>query len=143
LRTIQPPAPPCIDLVETAADKLSALTWRVFRRQRGAIGDDATLIRHLHDLAALKSTIEAVPAFTTLVFQAATSDASKGWGATISSDPAVCFANMINRLRSDRLWATEYDDFVRQVSFAQLAERIGFDQTLAAVIALVDMIGAA
>jgi hypothetical protein len=136
------PAFPCIDPVETAADKLSALSWRVLRRQRGAIGDDTTLIRHLHDLAALKSAVEIVPAFTTLAFQAAAADAGRGGGATTSSDPATRFANMIDRLRSDRLWASEYDDFVRQVSFAQPDERISFDQALAAVIALVDMLGA-
>ena len=137
------PAFPCIDPVETAADKLSALTWRVLTRQRGAIGDDATLIRHLHDLAALKSVIEAVPAFTTLAFQAAAAAAGRGGEATVSSDPATLFASMIERLRSDRLWATEYDDFVRQVSFARPDERIGFDQAVAAVVSLVDILGAA
>ena len=86
--------------METAADKLSALTWRVLTRQRGAIGEDATLIRHLHDLAALKSAVEVVPAFTTLVFQAAAADAGRGGEATASSDPATLFANMIDRLRS-------------------------------------------
>jgi hypothetical protein len=136
------PAFPCIDPVETAADKLSALTWRVLTRQRGAIGDDATMIRHLHDLAALKSAVETAPAFTTLVFQAVAADAGRGGGATAASDPATRFAHMIDRLQSDRLWAAEYDDFVRQVSFAQPDERIGFDQALAAVIALVDMLGA-
>ena len=83
------PAFPCIDPAETAADKLSALTWRVLTRQRGAIGDDATLIRHLHDLAALKSVVETVPAFTTLAFQSATADAGRGGGATAVSDPAT------------------------------------------------------
>jgi hypothetical protein len=37
----------------------------------------------------------------------------------------------------------EPDNFVRQVSFASPDERIGFDQALAAVIALVDMLRAA
>ncbi len=91
---------PCINPVETAADKLSALTWRVLTRQRGAIDDDATMIRHLHDLAALKSAVETVPAFTTLVFQAVAADAGRGGGATAPSDPATRFANMIDRLRS-------------------------------------------
>jgi hypothetical protein len=132
---------PCIDPVETAADKLSALTWRVLTRQRGALGDDATIIRHLHDLAALKSAVEAVPAFTTLVFQAVAADAGRGGGATAPSDLAMRFAAMIERLRSDRLWAVEYDDFVRQVSFAQPDERISFAQALAAVVALVERLG--
>jgi predicted nucleotidyltransferase component of viral defense system len=97
------PAFPCIDPVETAADKLSALAWRVLRRQRGAIGDDATLIRHLHDLAALARTVAAAPTFTTLVLQAAAIDADRGGEATVSSDLATLFAGMIERLRSDRL----------------------------------------
>ena len=63
--------------------------------------------------------------------------------ATASSDPATLFAGMTERLRSDRLWAVEYDDFVRQVSFARPDKWIGFEQALAAVVALVDMLGAA
>ena len=137
------PAFPCIDPVETAADKLSALAWRVLARQRGAVGDDATIIRHLHDLAALKSAVEGAPAFTTLVLQAAAADAGRGGEATASSDPATQWTGMIERLRSDTLWAVEYDDFVRQVSFARPDEWIGFEQALAAVVALVDMLGAA
>jgi len=136
------PAFPCIDPVETTADKLSALTWRVLVRQRGAAGDDATIIRHLHDLAALTSTVETAPAFATLVFQVAEADAGRGGGVLAASDPATRFAQMIERLRSDRLWAAEYEAFVRQVSFAQPAERIGFDQALTAVVALVDRLGA-
>ena len=137
------PAFPCIDPVETAADKLSALAWRVLRRQRGGVGDDTTLIRHLHDLAALASTAMAAPAFTTLVLQVVAADAGRGGDATASSTPALLFAGMIERLRSDRLWAAEYDDFVRQVSFARPDERIGFAQALAAVVALVARLGAA
>jgi hypothetical protein len=59
-----------------------------------------------------------------------------------SSDPATRFAQMIEQLRSDRLWAAEYEAFVRQVSFAQPSERIGFEQALAAVVALVERLGA-
>lgn len=50
----QPPevgAFPAVDPVETAADKLSALAWRVHARRRGSPDDDPTIIRHLHDLA--------------------------------------------------------------------------------------------
>jgi hypothetical protein len=96
----------------------------------------------LHDLAALKSAVEALPAFATLVFQVADADAGRGGGVLASLDPATRFAQMIERLRSDRLWAAEYDDFVRQVSFAQPAERIGFDQALEAVVALVERLRA-
>jgi predicted nucleotidyltransferase component of viral defense system len=44
---------PCVDPVETAADKLSALAWRDRARDRTRASDDPTMIRHLHDLAAL------------------------------------------------------------------------------------------
>ena len=125
------PAFSCIDPVETAADKLSALTWRVLRRQRGRVGDDATLIRHLYDLAVLARTVKAAPAFAALALQAAATDVGRGGEATAASDPVTLFATMIERLRSDRLWAVEYDNFVRQVSFAQPHERISFEQALA------------
>ena len=136
------PAFSCIDPVETAADKLSALTWRVLRRQRGRVGDDVTLIRHLYDLAALARTVKAAPAFAALALQAAATDVGRGGEATAASDPVTLFATMIERLRSDRLWAVEYDNFVRQVSFAQPHERISFEQALAAVITLVDSLDA-
>jgi hypothetical protein len=137
----QPPevaAFPCVDPVETAADKLSALAWRVHARRRGAEDDDPTIIRHLHDLAALKPSAEAAPEFVKLVRKAAADDTGRGGEATASISPAALFAGMLERLSADRLWATEYEDFVRQVSFADVGERIGFDEALGAVGELVE-----
>src|SRR3546814_18445448 len=57
----------CIAPVETAAEKLSALTWRVLSRQRGEEGDDPRLIRHLHDLAALEDLVREHSEFPRLV----------------------------------------------------------------------------
>ena len=68
----------CVSLVETAADKLSALTWRVLTRQRTAPDDDPTLIRHLHDLAALEATVIGNPAFAPLFLRTAAEDAGRG-----------------------------------------------------------------
>ena len=56
-RTKQPPEVArlgCIDPVESAADKLSALAWRIPARVRHGAGDDPALVRHLHDLAMLR-----------------------------------------------------------------------------------------
>lgn len=58
------------------------------------------------------------------------------------SGPAALFAGMFERLATDKLWATEYEDFVRQVSFADRGELIGFDQALAALRDLVALLGA-
>jgi hypothetical protein len=53
---------PCVQPVETAADKLSALAWRLHARRRGNDEDDPTIIRHLHDLAALKDSVATITA---------------------------------------------------------------------------------
>jgi len=48
----------CVSPCEIAADKLSAFIWRVIFRNRQHNTDDPTFIRHLHDLAALHTTIK-------------------------------------------------------------------------------------
>jgi hypothetical protein len=58
---------PCIDVVETAADKLSALAWRVRVRRRGEHKDDPTMIRHRHDLAAFEAAVAPAANFRELV----------------------------------------------------------------------------
>ncbi len=127
---------PCVDPVETAADKLSALAWRVPARDRSSPKDDPTIIRHLHDLAALEKHAASAPRFSELVLAAAAADADRG-GDTATSDPAAMFAEMLQRLEIDPLWAREYEDFVRQVSFAGPGEVIDFDHALAACARLV------
>lgn len=47
----------CVDAVETAADKLSAFAWRSIVRDRASERDDPAIVRHLHNLAALKATV--------------------------------------------------------------------------------------
>jgi hypothetical protein len=131
----------CVDPVETAADKLSALAWRVHARRRGSAGDDPTIVRHVHDLAALKAGAANSGDFATLVRKATAEDEGRGGEATASFTPAALFAGMLERLATDRLWATEYEDFVRQVSFADRHELIGFDQALAALRDLVALLG--
>jgi hypothetical protein len=88
----------CVDPIETAADKLSALAWRVCVRERGAPDDDPTIIRHLHDLAALEVRAMAAPAFATLVLEAAKADTSRG-GNHAPKDPAERFAFMLETAR--------------------------------------------
>lgn len=128
---------PCVDPVETAADKLSALAWRVHARQRGNAGDDPALIRHVHDLAALRDSVKTSPDFQRLVFAALTADATRGGGVISGVEPGVLFAGMLERLRTDPVWATEYENFVDAVSFAKPEERVGFAASLAAVRDLV------
>ena len=130
---------PCVDPIETAADKLSALAWRVCTRKRGAEGDDPTMIRHLHDLAALEAHIKEANEFPVLVRQTAANDSGRGGGAA-PSDPIERFDMMLNLLSGSKAWATEYDTFVLKVSFARPEEKISFSDALSAVTRLVKMI---
>jgi len=125
------PAFPCIDVVETAADKLSALAWRVRVRRRGEPKDDPTIIRHLHDLAALEAAVASAPNFRGLVLAAVAADVGRGGEKDPPTDPGIIFAGMLQRLESDPIWAREYEDFVRAVSFAGPHEMIGFLDALA------------
>jgi hypothetical protein len=127
---------PCVDPVETAADKLSALAWRVQARNRGSADDDPTIIRHLHDLAALETRAAASPEFVRLVQEAAARDADRG-GRSTPDNPAGRRAMMLDRLDRESFWASDYEAFVQRVSFALPEEAVNFTEALAAVRRLV------
>lgn len=92
----------CVDPVETAADKLSALAWRVCTRVRGAAKDDPTIVRHLHDLAALESLAIAFSAFASLLSDAAMADTGRG-GEGAPADIDERLALMFESLAGDFL----------------------------------------
>ena len=118
---------------------MSALAWRVRARDRTKPDDDPTIIRHLHDLAALEQHVASASRFPELVLAAAAADVGRGGGAP-TGDPAVMFAEMLRRLETDPLWAREYEDFVRQVSFAGPEEALDFASALVACSRLVSLV---
>ncbi len=130
---------PCIDPIETAADKLSTLAWRVCARRRGSKGDDTTIVRHLHDLAALEGAVSGASGFAALAQKTAEDDTGRG-GEGAPSNPKERFAAMLDLLHNDKLWASEYETFVLQASFAKEDERIGFAEALAATRRLVEKV---
>jgi len=75
------------------------------------------------------------------VRKATSDDVGRGGEATAAAGPKALFAGMFERLNTDRLWAGEYQDYVRRVSCADVGELIGFDQALAAVRDLVALTG--
>ena len=135
------PAILAVDPVETAANKLSALAWRVHARRRGSAGDDPSIIRHLQDLATLGAAAGTSPEFPRLVRGALAADKGRGGEPAVPSDPTALFAGMFDRLATDKLWATEYEDFVRQASIADRGELVGFDAAPAALRDLVALLG--
>jgi hypothetical protein len=134
-REAEVPAFPCVDPAETAADKLSALAWRVCVRERGSHRDDPAVIRHLHDLAALETHVAATPAFTALLVKAVNDDTGRG-GGQAPTNPLERIARMLERLATDPLWAQEYDQYVQNVSFAARDETISFADALMATTRL-------
>ena len=125
------PAFACVDPVKTAADKLSALAWRVCVRDRGSEKDDPTIIRHLHDLAALEASVTTAPAFNTLLSKAVNADTGRG-GGRAPTNIAERFVLMLERLTTDVMWEDEYEEFVHNVSFAKSDELVSFSSALAA-----------
>lgn len=130
---------PCVDPIETAADKLSALAWRVCTRKRGSKDDDPAIIRHLYDLAALEGPLTKAKEFAALVRQIATDDTGRG-GEGAPAEPVERFAAMLDLLERDKLWASEYEAFVWQVSFAKPGERITFSEAFAGARRLIGLV---
>lgn len=121
----------CVSPVETAADKLSALTWRVLSRRRGRKGDDPALIRHLHDLTALEEYISAYENFPNLVVLLLAEDARRDRELNLSTvTPMQLLQRMLLCLEDDPIYANEYERFVVGMSYATETERPSFSQAL-------------
>lgn len=122
----------CISPVEVAADKFSALMWRVDIKDRtqpqGSTANDATIIRHLHDLAALEKSISKND-FKKCIKKSF--DTDKGRGGSTSNIDLIEFAKKtLNKLKTDNLYAKEYKDFVEALSYAENDEAIFFESAL-------------
>ena len=125
----------CISPLETAGDKLSALSWRVVVRDRNAEGDDPTIIRHLHDLAALEPVISKQQApFAETAKQSLKQDQSRRGGQVIS-DMSVPdrLAKALEELTNDSLYRKEYEQFVLNMSYADEDKKIDFDGACSAL----------
>ncbi|WP_431217957.1 nucleotidyl transferase AbiEii/AbiGii toxin family protein [Puia sp. P3] len=111
------PAVACIDPVESAVDKISALLWRVPDRVRQPKDDDPDLARHIHDLAALQPYAIAHPDFKHLTVGMIGQDdhrCDKTSGLPIVQK----FQILMEILATDTEYATEYTRFVQGMSYA-------------------------
>ncbi|MCB1805054.1 MAG: nucleotidyl transferase AbiEii/AbiGii toxin family protein [Candidatus Competibacteraceae bacterium] len=124
---------PCISPLETAADKLSALCWRVLARNRNDTMDDPTIIRHLHDLAALSVFIDAdLPTFLAAARTSLARDKARRRGGdniAMLSDTAR-LEQAAEKLRTDRAYPLEYGNFVMAMSYADASDMLGFEAAL-------------
>lgn len=116
---------------------MSALAWRVCTRERGGSKDDPTIVRHIHDLAALEPRALASRALVGLLREAAAADTGRA-GGRAPADVNKRFVLMLELLRSDPLWADEYRAFVRDKSFAAPDDAMSFETALQSVERLVE-----
>ncbi|MCB9983670.1 MAG: nucleotidyl transferase AbiEii/AbiGii toxin family protein [Rhodospirillales bacterium] len=141
----KPPEVPligCIDPVESAADKLSALAWRIPDRVRGDQYDDPSVIRHIHDLAVLKDRALAHIGFAELVAKSMQEDNNRAKNDPSLESMAVPekLARMLAILTEDTKYAEEYRRFVEDVSYAKSGETPDFATALQAVRLLIDSV---
>ena len=125
----------CVSALETAGDKLSALTWRIVVRNRADKKDDSTLIRHLHDLAALENIIvDAGNDFVTSAQMSLERDQTHRGGGVIA-DMSVTdrLTQALQILEEDALYQKEYEQFVTSMSYATEDELISFEEAIQAL----------
>ena len=125
----------CVDPIETAADKISALAWRAAARDRSAATDDPSIVRHLHDLAALAPGVAPSPAFGPLARKILEIDARRTGDR--DADGLSLLRGILPAVAADPLWRKEYDEFVGAVSFGPAADRLSFDRAMTACEGLV------
>ncbi|CAA9214728.1 MAG: hypothetical protein AVDCRST_MAG56-131 [uncultured Cytophagales bacterium] len=129
----------CIDPVENAVDKLSALAWRVPSRQRGSADDDPAIVRHLHDLAILSGQAGSHSAFADLVSSVMVRD--EGRAPQLSGlSTHQRLTKMVTVLKEDREYAKEYDRFVKGMSYAPPAQVPSFQSALSRLTELIALL---
>ncbi len=123
----------CVDPIETAADKLSAFTWRMLLRDRSHENDDPTIVRHLHDLTMLEQLAASHGDFAGLVRETFDADRDRGQGQVAHLSPAERLAMMRAKLGEDPMYADEYKRFVGGMTFGREGAVPSFEAALAAV----------
>lgn len=132
----------CSDPTENAADKLSAITWRIPDRIRGQAYDDPSIVRHIHDLAILSKMVVDDKAFAALVSNSVQNDASRSKNnlAFASQTLETKFTHMLDILGSDHEYPKEYKHFVESMSYALNDSIPKYEEALRVIKTLVDKV---
>lgn len=136
------PDVPCVSPIETAADKLSALTWRVLSRKRGVTGDDPALIRHLYDLAVLENYVRPCKSFPELARDVLQQDQKRGQQDSYIQEmtSAERVSEAFNLLGSDAEYQEEYERFVTGMCYAADEETPSFSEALETAKRFLDLV---
>lgn len=123
----------CLSPVETAADKLSALTWRVLKRDRSAAGDDPAMVRHLHDIAALMPVVRDAQGMFIETVEASFEEDQRTKRRDTQATLLASVQAAITCLEGDDEYLDEYGRFVDAMSYASDTESIEFNTALIAL----------
>lgn len=108
----------CLSLLEKAADKLSALIWRVLSRDRDIETDDVTIIRHLCDLhyliTALPEHLGSIRATAKMRYRL---DHKRG--DNVPEEFKEAYQATCDLLREDPLYKDEYEHYVMSMCFGK------------------------
>lgn len=129
------PAIACVSPVETAADKLSALVWRILNNTNDIDRRDRSLVRHLYDLAALSDLARGQAPFRELAVALLDADAVRIQGAPEWSERSSesRLARALEILETDDIYRDDYEKFVLALSYARDDERTGYDKAVEAL----------
>lgn len=119
----------CTDPAENAADKLSALAWRIPARVRGSDTDDPTVVRHIHDLAILTDLALQHPSFKRLVIKTINEDHQRSTSVA-GMEIKQKLNLMLMILERENEYVLEYDLFVRGMSYAPDNNLLSFRQAM-------------
>ena len=128
----------CTDLVETGADKFSALVWRLTSAHLGKRADayKPELMRHVHDLAAIETELmERKVEFLRLAIQSIQSDLQRGDLEDVGDIVQIVTIFMTAIEARDPL-PDDYNAFIGNYVFAPQAQRITYLEARDAVIRL-------
>ena len=122
----------CIQPIEVIANKFSALMWRVYIKDRTkplhSKENDPTIVRHLHDIAALDDLLYTKE-FIELLQKSF--DADKGRGGFDKNYTLPEFIKItLDKLTEDKVYQKEYSDFVSSMSYAKDSEFITFEKAI-------------
>ncbi len=122
----------CTDPVENAADKLSALTWRIPARTRGVNDRHPDLVRHLYDLAKLGSRALSSPDFARIAQLTLDRDTSREPGQA-DLTTAARLQRLLTILTTDPVYPVEYNTFVHGMSYAPDAAVPAYSEAVATI----------
>lgn len=126
----------CIPPAVTASDKFSALLWRILARDKNeplnSPKNDPTIIRHLHDLAALETLAMEDQNFISNIHLNFEADAGRG-GTERPTTLKGNIEQVLNVLEAELgEYESEYHSYVDAMSYAPDDERINFGSALTA-----------